>query len=76
VVRDDHLSIGEALGRLAAEMRGVDVREILGHGGGGERHNQGDGDQKLLHRGFSYLCGLGAAKGPNRLATWRDWNER
>ena len=59
MVRDDHLRIDEALGRLAAEMRGVDVREILGHGGCGERHDQGDGDQKLLQRGLSYLCGLG-----------------
>ena len=53
-----------AFGRLAAEVRGVGVGEILGHGGSGERHNQGNGDQKLLHRGLSYLWWPWASKGP------------
>jgi hypothetical protein len=41
-------------------MRGVHVREILGHGGGGKRHNQSDGDQKLLHGVSPTFGGLGA----------------
>ena len=46
---------GRPLGHLvlAAKMGRVDVREVVGNGGGGERHNQGNGDEKLLHRGLS-----------------------
>jgi hypothetical protein len=32
----------------------VDVGEILCHGGGGERQNQADGDDELLHFKVSF----------------------
>ena len=44
-----------------AAVRLEGIFEILGHGRRGERDDQGDGDQKLFHRGSPLdVAGLGS----------------